>query len=330
MTFKEIQDDALERLEYNPSGTGSPRNRIKRMINQHMRTLLADPKFSKLRDGHTPFTTVASTPLVGIPLGLSRIDRIYDPTNNNIRLFKRSLDWLRQDSRADVNTGTPRCYVEHGLKPIYRYPAIAGSGLWAVSTAAGDTTQTVTLQGFRVDGYQFNPSAVTLTGTTRVAIGTRTDYVDIMKLRLSAVCAGDIQLWDAAVSGNQLATIPIGKRTQIFTLLQLYPVPNAAYTYMVEGQREIQDMDDDIDEPTFWRDFHHYLVLKTIEVELREVKKQIAQADAIFKREVEPLESKMLLYPLGGDDSVMVPDDGRTRVAMQGSNLGSWFPNGRW
>lgn len=330
MTFLELQDDALERLEYSTATSTSPRTRIKRLLNQTQRDILTDPKYAGLRVGRLPLVTVASQVLYGSPVALTRIDDIYDSAGENPRLTKRTKDWLRMDNRADYNEGTPGVYVEHGLKPIYRYPAITGSGLWAVSTDATDTTQTVTIQGKRVDGFDFNPSAVTLTGTTRVAIGTRTDYVDVTRIRLSATCAGDVRIYDAASNGNLLGVIPIGKTSQLFTVIQLYPVANTVYTYIVEGELAIVDMSNNLDEPVFKEDFHHILSLKVIEKELREIKKQVAQADAIYKMEIKPMEDAMVLYDVKGGDNVVVPDDGRSRLALLGSNLGSWFPRGRW
>lgn len=330
MTFLELQDDALERCEYSTSSSTSPRTRIKRLLNQAQKDICTNPVYWGLRDGYIPLVTVANQVLYGLPISLSRINRIFDSAGNNMRLEKKTLDWLRQDNRADYNTGTPMVYVEHGLKPIYRYPAVTGSGLWAVSTAAGDTTQTITVQAVRADGFQHNPSAVTLTGTTRVAIGSRTDYVDVTRIRLSATCAGDIQIYDAAVSGNLLGVIPIGKTTQLYTVIQLYPVAASAYTYIVEGQLALVDMSNNLDEPCFREEFHHILSLKVIEKELREIKKQLTQADKIRDLEIVPLEQAMAAYKASGDDDVIIPDDGRSRGAMLGSNLGSWYPRGRW
>jgi len=329
VTFKEITEDVLERSGYTLNA-GTTRERIKRLVNQHYRQLLAFSRFSGYRDGHTPLVTVAAQPLYGIPVTLQRIDQIYDPNGNNAPLAKRSKAWLRADVRANQGPGTPIVYVDYGIKPIFRFPVETGSGIWAASSAAGDTTQTVTMQSFRVDGFTYNPSATTLTGTTRVQLGTLATLVDVEKLRLSAACAGDVTFYDAAVAGNILGVIPIGRTTQLFTVLQLYPVPSSAITYLVEGQRRVEDMDNDIDEPLIPLDFHQILVLRPLIAELREVKKQLTQASEIERSELIPLEAEMAAYPIVSADNIIVPEDGRSKARIQGSNLGSWFPTGRW
>jgi len=330
VTFKEIQDDTLDKLLYDNSGTSSaPRTRIKRLINQWHRKILSDPRYSKLRDSRTSVVTVASQVLYAVPPSIEKIHRVFDAATNNPRLTQKSLDWLRDDPRADLDTGTPMVWVPHGIKPIFRYPAT--TGIWAVSPNAADTTQNIRMDAVRDGGYVFSAGPTTLTGTTRVKIGTQSDYVDVERVFLSAACAGDISLFDASTAGNLLGVIPIGKTFNRYNIIQFYPVPSSVITYTIEGQLKIQDLVQDNDEPMIPEDFHFILGLGAYYQELRDVKKQLAQARMVQSDELDPAMKRLLGHLVNQPDYVVIPDDGR-RVpsGVRGSNLGSWYPSGRW
>lgn len=332
MTFKELQDDTLDRLQYDSSATTSgPRTRIKRLINQAHRTLLADPKFSKMRDSKFLFSTVASQAQYGLPSGVGKIKRIFDAATNNPRLIERSPDWLRYDSRADLNTGTPYCFIPYGLRPISKLPASTGSGIWVVSSSAADTSTALLARAdaLRSDGFQVQLGPVTLAGTARTQLGARTDIVDLTKLFLATQAQGDISIYDASSSGNLLGTIPVGQLQARYYLIQLYPVPSSVIAYTVECQLAIFDMAQDSDGPLMPDDFHHLLTLKAIRQELIDYKKQLEAAELMRVNDIEPLEAALLDYLINHDSYIVVPDDGRSAVRY-GSNLGSWYPAGRW
>lgn len=328
MNFKEIVDDALDKCDYDASLTSSgPRTRFKRLVNQWHRQILARPEFSRLRDSPITFATVLSQAQYGLPPSIGRINRIYDATTSNPRLVERTLDWLRDDTRADLNTGTPRAYVPIGLRPITRLPV--STGVWAVSDSAADTTQAIRMDAVRSGGYVFQAGPSTINGLTRVQIGTRSDYVDVQKLYLSAACAGDISIYDAAVAGNLLAVIPIGKLFAQYFVIQLWQVPSSVITYTVEAECKVFDMVQDFDESLFPEDYGQILSMACKYEEM--LKKEKAGLARIYK--VEQLEtevSRMLDWLVNHPDYVVVPDDGRGRRGISGSNLGPWFPSGRW
>jgi len=331
MTFKELQDDVLVRTMYDSSLTTSgPRTRVKASLNDWHRRILGDSKYSRLRDSRQTFASIASQVLYGLSGSLEKIYRIFDAATNNPRLTEKSLDWLRWDSRADLNTGTPWVYVQHGRRGIYRYPSATGSGLWAASDNAADTTQKVSLNAVRLGGYPHTPAQTTLTGTARVQLGSRTDYTDVLKVWLDGVAAGDVTIYDAAAAGNALATIPIGRVSNPYLVIQLWPVPSSAITYTVEGQLKIPDMALDGDSPLLPEDFHQLLSACARMDEFSDVKKQLDTAQKIRDDDVEPMMQGLLDFVVNNPDYLVVPDDGRTGVGRQGSNLGSWFPAGRW
>ena len=87
-------------------------------------------------------------------------------------------------------------------------------------------------------------------------VGTLTDHIEVTKFYLSAVAAGFVTLFDAAVAGNELARIEIGKAYSRYVGIQLFPTPSAAVTYYVDYTRVIPDMVNPADEPLLPEDFH--------------------------------------------------------------------------
>lgn len=339
MTFKEIVDDALDKTGYDSTATTSePRTRFKRLVNQWQRRIVGNPLYSKLRDGKIPFATVASQPQYGIPIGLARIDRIYDATLNNPRLSLASADWIRWDPQAAIATGTPQYYANLGAHPIFRLPAITGTGIWVASSSAtdgGGGAITVSCDFTRVGGYPHLKVAASTNGTTRVQFGTRTDFIDVTRIILSAAPVGDITLYDAATAGNVLGVIPMRSGAASgqtfsgpqYTVIQLCPVPSSIITYTIEGQLEIRDMIEDYEEPMLPLDHHLLLSVAAEYQELRDVKKQLAQAREL-RMDLTVLENTLLDWLINTPDYLPVPNDGRG--AARGSNLGGWFPAGRW
>ena len=329
MTILQIVQDGLDRLNYQTVSTfvgmaSEPGIRLLRFANQWHRKILADPKFTRLRDDVITFASVVAQMRYGLPPTIQRIHRIWEETNNN-RLTEKSLDWLRNDPQATSYNGNPRVYVPLGLTAVTRQPAT--TGLWAASSDATDTTKKVSVDGIRSGGYMNTPAQTTLTGTTRVALGALTDYVDVVKFWLDGTCNGDVSLYDASSSGNVLAVIPRGKTYSRYFTIMLWAVPASVITYKCEHARQIQTMALDADEPIWPEDFHHLLVSCIVYQELL-IKKDPSTAGVYFKNEVQPGMNQLLNFLVNNPDYVVIPDDGRTRA--QGSNLGPFYPSGRW
>lgn len=328
MNLLQLTNDALERCNYAPvgmAGASEVSRRMVRFLNQWHRKVCADVRFTRLRDDVITFASVANQMRYAIPPSVQKIHRIWETTNNN-RLLEKSLDWLRLDPQAQSFQGVPQCYIPLGVTAITQQPAT--TGLWAVSSDAADTAAKVNINAVRTSGYVSSPAQTTLTGTTRVAIGTLTDYIDVTKFWLDRACVGEVSLYDAAAAGNLLAVIPRGKTYARYFTLFLWAVPSSAITYYVEHERQIQDMAVDTDEPLWPEDFHHLLVSCGIYQELL-IKKDPATAGIYYKNEVVPGLDSLLNFLVNNDDYIIVPDDGRMR-GRSSSNLGPSFPSGRW
>lgn len=84
----------------------------------------------------------------------------------------------------------------------------ANSALEVVSSAAGDTTQTVTVTGRKADGTISTAGPVTLNGTTAVSLGA-TVFERILKVVLSASTAGTVTVRNSG-AGTAWCTLEPG------------------------------------------------------------------------------------------------------------------------
>jgi hypothetical protein len=74
------------------------------------------------------------------------------------------------------------------------------------------------------------------------------------------VGVGVVSLYDASSSGNVIAEIPIGQTAPQYFRVQLYPTPDEAITYYVDGTYRIPTLDDAQDVPMLPDDFHDMLM----------------------------------------------------------------------
>lgn len=109
MTYKQLQDDVIERCNGDSSQASSAlRTRIKRFLNAWYRRILAMPAMSKVRDIPTTITTAAGT--AEYTLAATTIRSIYDAMNQ-YELVERSLGWLRERDAGQTASGNPIAYV---------------------------------------------------------------------------------------------------------------------------------------------------------------------------------------------------------------------------
>lgn len=326
MNFKQLQDDALDRLNYDSTATAStPRTRAGRSINIWHRRILGDGKFSHLRDDSITLASVVGQARYALPPSIMKVNAFYETTNNN-RLEMRDMSWYLADPQALSQQSIPTIWVPKGLTAITQQPAT--TGLWAVSSSASDTTQRVNADVIRTGGFIQTLTQATLTGTTRVAItASVTDIIDVLKFNVSAACVGSISLYDAAVGGNELARIPVGRTTARYFTIYLWGTPSSVLTYTIECRRQIQDMVLDVDEPMFPED-SHWILSACVRYDETVLKKDYPGARLIMTGEIVPGLASMLGQTSNPDDLVVVPGDGLD--VARGSNLGSWYPVGRW
>lgn len=302
--------------------------RIQQYLNLWYRELLASPGMDQLRDTTVTFATVNAQKKYGIPQALVKIRDVYDLVNQRL-VLPRTLDWLRN---TDPGLSATSATIENWI-PLNGWGAQAveltatGVGLWAASSSASDTTQKVYVETTRLGGVSGGTAVsagTTLTGTTRVQIGTLTDHIEIVKCYVSAVGVGAISLYDAAAAGNLVSTIQIGRTSARYYLIQLYPTPSAVVTLSVDGQRAIQDLVQTTEEPLLPEDFHHALVhLATYEEWLNRGDDRAKLEYARGMKLVGDLRHAVLTSP----DAIPV-QRGPRGTAQRVSRLGGSYPAG--
>jgi hypothetical protein len=323
MILKEIEDTTLETMNYDSSKVVSDvRARIRRSINDWHRRALTIPGLTRLRDTTITFPTVASQAKYSLPQTISKILNIYEPTTNRIRLVERSVDWLR--NMPSTTSGVPEAWIPFGYTPITQLPAL--TGLWVVSSSASDTMQKAYVEGVRSGGYLDTPSTTALNGTTRVAVGTNTDYVDVLQFALDLPPTGSVSLYDAAASGNELARIPPRMLGSRYYSILLWPSPSSAWTLYVDHSRVITELIQATDTPLLPEDFHYLLGVgaRMNEYEYKGQPQMMTAMRADWELGIRNLRD----FVENNADYIVIP--GQQPRGTRFSNIGSWYPPGTW
>jgi hypothetical protein len=110
MTFKEIVDDALDRLKFDSSSaTGSgARTRFKRYVNEGYKFLLSRPGMKKLRDAEVTIPLVEGTDEYVVTA--ANLRDIIDP-DTELPLRQVSLDFIRKMDPGETSSGEPSMYT---------------------------------------------------------------------------------------------------------------------------------------------------------------------------------------------------------------------------
>jgi hypothetical protein len=311
------------RLNWPDSPDSAVTTRLTMFLNQRHRALVSSPALRQLREGFGTFTTVANQAEYALPYGIARIRAIRDTTNDRALGGPRAWDWYRQaypDPAA--NTGTPDCWVPIGVRAVYKRPG--AQGVWAVSTAAGDTTQAVymaaTLSTTDPRGALQN-STTALTGTTRVRLSGTNTFDDVLSLSLDGVTTGTITFYDAAAAGNVLATLPPGRRSARLYAFALAPTPSAAVAFEVDFEHAITDLTNTWDEPILPDDFHDLLIYGALMDEFmgrddgRYTAAKLAYDERLRELKAWLYNHRAALAPLR---------------APEIAPLGSWYPRQSW
>jgi hypothetical protein len=324
----------LKNLVYAPCGFGmngttvptDVATRVGLNLNEAVRTILRDPEFgTELRHITLQISSVAGQALYAIPQAFSKIDFITQHTNDR-KLRYMTLAQLRAIDPAERATGTPDSYVEYGRTVLFRQPATTGTGIWVASSDAADTTQVAQFQGVRLNGDLDIPRTKTLNGTARQQIGTFTDYTAGVQFTLATTPAGAVSLYDAAVAGNELARIPLGRKSVMGLLIRLWPTASAVLDYVIDGEILIQPMINDTDIPQLPEDYQDipYLFAK-----MREYERTGGRLYALAKQEFDDRRNDLRVF-------IQFPSDyrpvaGQLSTVGRISTLGAWFPsNNNW
>jgi hypothetical protein len=325
MTFAAILADCYRRLNYASTPVADVVTRIKADVNEVHERILSHPSLRSLLYSTMPFTSTASIARYGLS-NVAQIRSFID-TENQITLQPRNLAWYRtRNPSPTTNEGTPAWYIPIGT--VATTSAIAATGLWAVSSSASDTAITVNIDATRTGGYPHSVASTTLNGLTRVAIGgasALTDYIDVTQFALSAAAVGDVSLYDAASSGTLLAVIPRGQTTSRYWGFRLCLTPSEALTYTLDIEHELFPLTADTDEPLLPVRFHRLLGMGVRAIEYEKT------SDARYGMAQQQFDEGMreLLYQVTCPPGFTVVPGGGTRDSM-GSNLGPFFPSGRW
>lgn len=317
MTYKQLQDAALEECGYNAAMTTStPRQRMRRRINDWYRRILARPGMTRLvRDAFSyTFDTVASTHTYGLPLALGRVNALMDQ-DNEIRLQLKTLSWVREQDPALTSEGTPEVYVLKGWFPVHTQPSAAATVV-CESTSASDTN-TVRLEYLTTGGVRKLATA-TMTGTSYVTLGT--DIREITAWSIDVEASGTLSLYEFGTANTYGAIQPNSTHSR-YLHIQLWPTPSAATTYVLDYTREVADLEYDTDEPLIPPDFHHLLWRGAVVDEW--LLKDDSRYEAV-RRDLELELKSLTAWIWNQDDYVPTPVDGRPR----GSRLGPWFEAG--
>jgi hypothetical protein len=291
-------------------------------VNEAHRQILRDAAFQDLRLITLTFSSVASQKFYGLPQGFEILEDIVNQANQQ-RVRLKTRDAIKTYDPGDTSSGLPSFWIPWGLQCVIIDPA--STGIWVASDAAGDTTQTVTFQGIRANGDIQPEKTAVLTGTSRVAIdSTVTDYAQVLMWNLSAAPAGNVSLFDAAVSGNTLARIPRGATSVQYQRIRLWPTPADVYTFTVDGRAEITDLTNANDVPLLPPSFHDLLATFAKYREFLRMNDPRADAELnIFIDGVQKLKSDQQFpadyRPVAGS---------RQGVGWLFPNLpGGWYPN---
>lgn len=112
-------------------------------------------------------------------------------------------------TQSDTDVGTVGGAIDTLRRPDFTQ-ATAADTVEAVSSSAGDTTQTVTVECRKADGTVVSETK-TLTGTTAIIFSVNGAIDRILKVELSATCAGTVTV-RKSVAGATYRTIPVGER----------------------------------------------------------------------------------------------------------------------
>lgn len=256
MTLQQIEDALYDDLKVGLNPPVLVRDRFRRWINEAHRRILARPGLTALRVGTLPFSSVADQHTYGFPLAFERVDSCVNLANN-IELPVKPLSWMRTVDPGETQSGTPRFCLQLGLIPFLAETATGA--VYAVSSDAADTTQTVQVQGIDTNGDPKAASSVTLTGTTRVLVAS--GLQTMQRWNLSNPASGIVSLYDAAVSGTLLARLPIGSLTTQYEGYRLWPTPGAVESFRLDGLFKIPVLAFGSDIPMIPDSYHDRLLL---------------------------------------------------------------------
>lgn len=238
-----------------------------RVLNRAMLALWMKHPWAQFR-AQTPyeFSTVANRRDYALPRHFGRMahrdGRIRNLTGGEwlLPIGRGELDEAHPEAGTSLDTaGTPRGYLLDNTVGVSVQPSSAGEACEVLSSSASDTAVTVFVEGLDANGV-YTRTAVTLTGTTAVTVGT---WARIERFGKSypdgttpttdqTTSAGIVTLRTTSGLTTLQALLPDESAVDL-PVLTLYPTPNAVFTiavpYMIAPRRLRHDADP---LPRFW------------------------------------------------------------------------------
>lgn len=288
MTFLELQKDVYSRLGFEATPSTVVSDRIKSFLNQAHRSLLSQPGLSGMRDDTMTLTTVAGQARYALQACVSKVRSIRATETTRRTFMSRTYDWYARvtPDQADPS-GTPYVWVNGGYSVVGKQPSDA-SKVYLKSTSASDV-QVCYVDGVLSTGDAFSAS-VTLTGTTAVQLGTYTTITSITKVALATAAVGTVTMHEDSGTGTELMRIGVGKTSNRFMVVYLYPCPSSAETLLVDVERKVETLTNPTDEPMLPEEYH---MLLAHEARAMEYERQDDKRMAVAKAEAKAMLSDL-------------------------------------
>jgi hypothetical protein len=316
----------VTRLEnhFSTSGTAVDARYLQYLLEWHRRILSmpGGDRFRLVTIENVSIAASAST--VILPTVFSRIDHVVDLTHN-LPLEERGLSWWRSWPPLSIATGTPFCYINLGVVPNVTQPTGAVGWTNLVSDSAADTAVKGKVSVRLANGSQASAEA-TLTGTSLVRIGTWTTAKQILDWHLETAAAGTVTLsaYEPMLTTEALGTISPGFLENRGVELALVPTVAQTTTLKVDGQRAIDMNLAAVDTPWIPPEWEHLLEWGA---RCLEYEKQDDDRLVHTRNELEAELKRFKYETQNGPDYLPVP--GKATIST-GSNLGPYYPKGRW
>lgn len=231
--------------------------RLSAFADQTQREIIREPGCEQLLRIQLTFASVADQAEYGLPMALARISQIRDIANERT-LFPMSESEYRTRIPDTANfAGMPDYFVQLETAHVGLRPSNA-SELFLDSTSASDV-QTAYWEVL-TSGGEMRRGSTTMTGTTAVSLDTGlTTIIQVLDLYLSSPAVGTVTLHEDASGGTELGRITIGQTKVWRKQIALVPTPTDAWTYTVEGERDITPLLNPTDEPIVPPRFHEMI-----------------------------------------------------------------------
>lgn len=259
MTFDQLLNAVYDDLGYLPAQPEQV-TRMKRWMNEGQRHIISQPGINLVLEDALPITTVGNQPQYGLPRAIQVVRSVSQVTNQT-RLRMMTKDVYRSINPGLQNTSDYATnWVPWGWGPVIRQPG--GTGLWAVSDSALDTTQKFQVAGFFTNG-DIAPTleSAVLNGVTRVQLGALTTWHILEQLNLTGAGVGTIRVYDAAVAGNELLRLPPGQTSAMYQQIRLFPTPSSVIEYTMDARLALLELVNANAIPVLPEDFHDLLSL---------------------------------------------------------------------